>query len=253
MRKKNNRTIIITFILLIVISLIIGFFIGGLTTRLSSSQTVAEVFDQMRENVIRIMPYAALSLNVILCIIGFCLYGKSKKMSETWDGENEEVIDKIEEMQNISLIIPSIMMILNFLFFGVGFAVDANLKDGITPENIGLIIAFATFILSFVWETILQGEVIGLEKKLNPEKRGNILDIKFRSEWIESCDEAERMTIYKAGYGVYKLMTSMYVYAWLLTFIVSAATGNGLFAMVIVTILWLVQTVTYFVAATGQQ
>ena len=125
------------------------------------------------------MPYAALLLNVILCIIGFCLYGKAKKMSETWDGENEEVIDKIEGFQNISLIIPSIMMILNFLFFGVGFAVDANLKDGVTPENIGLVIAFATFILSFVWETILQGEVIDLEKKLNPEKRGNILDIKL--------------------------------------------------------------------------
>ena len=253
MRKKNDKTIVITFICLIVISLIIGFFIGGLSNRLSSSQTVAQLFTTLTENVIRIMPYAALLLNIILCIIAFCIYGKCQKMSETWDGENEDVIDKIEGMLNIAMIIPSIMMILNFLFFGIGFAVDTSFKKGFTLENIGLGIAFATFILSFVWETILQGKVVGLEKKLNPEKRGNILDLKFRSEWIESCDEAERMTLYRAGYDVYKLMANMYVYAWLLTFIVSAATGTGLFAMVVVTILWLVQTVTYFSAAAKHQ
>ncbi len=227
MPKKNNRTIAVIFILLIVVSLIIGYFIGGVTNKLSSSTTVVELFDIMKQNLIRLMPYAALSLNLIMCILGFCLYAKSKKMSETWDGEDEEVIDRIEERQSIALIIPSVMMIFNFLFFGIGFAVDANLKNGLTPENIGLGISFLTFILSYVWEIILQAQVIDLEKKLNPEKKGNILDMKFRSEWIESCDEAERMTIYRSAYDVYKLMSNLFIYAWLLTFIVSAATSRN--------------------------
>ena len=88
--------------------------------------------------------------------------------------------------------------------------------------------------------------MIGLEKKLNPEKKGNILDMRFRKEWIESCDEAERMNIYRSAYDVYKLMSNLFIYAWLLTFIVSAATKTGLFAMIMVAALWLIQTCAYF-------
>ena len=99
----------------------------------------------------------------------------------------------------------------------------------------------------------MQGKVVALEKKLNPEKRGNILDLKFRKEWIESCDEAERVALYRAGYDVYKLMSNLFIYAWLFAFIVSSCTGVGMFAMIIVTILWLCQTVCYFIATMKYQ
>ncbi len=241
------------FIGLMVISVLIGFFMGGIATGLASSESIVEKFALLKDNVIRITPYVALLLNLILCVIGFCMYAKNKKMSDAWDGEDEKIIDQIETRQSIALVISSIMMVLNFLFFGVGFAVDAHLKEGLTIENIGLIIGFLTFIFSFVWEMILQGQVIALEKKLNPEKRGNILDMKFRKEWIESCDEAERMNIYRTAYDVYKFMSNLFIYAWLLTFIVSAATGTGLFAMVMVALLWLIQTAAYFKAAAKYQ
>ena len=249
MRKKSDRTITVIFIIVCLISVVIGFFVGGIAMRLSSSNTVAGMFEAFCDNAIRIIPYFSCLLNLIMCIIGFCLYIKSSRMADTWDGENEDIIDSIEGRLTITLVIPSVMMILNFLCFGIAFAGDAHLKDGITPENIALCVAFLTFVLSFVWETVLQGKVIALEKKLNPEKRGNILDFKFRSEWIESCDEAERMIIYRSSYDVYKLMANLFIYAWLLTFVVSAATNTGVFAMVMVTALWLMQTVAYFKAA----
>ena len=251
--EKSNRTITIIFIVVVLISIIIGFFVGGIAMRLFSSQSITDRFDTLCDAAIRVMPYAALLLNCIFCIIGFCLYAGCKKTSDTWDGEDEEVIERLEEKLSAPLIIPSVMMILNYLFFGVAFAIDTKFTKGPTMENIGIGIAFLTFILSFVWEMLLQGKVIALEKKLNPEKKGNILDLRFQKEWIESCDEAERMTIYRSAYDVYKLMSTVFCFAWLLAFVVSSATGTGLFAMILVTVLWLIQTVAYFAAAAKYQ
>ena len=46
--------------------------------------------------------------------------------------------------------------------------------------------------------------IVELEKKLNPEKKGDVIETNFSKKWEDSCDEAQKMIIYEAGYRAYR-------------------------------------------------
>ncbi len=247
--SKSNKKVVVIFVIVVICSFFIGGFSAIVATTMHSSSGVNEAFKNITNNIIFLAPYISVALNLIFMIIGFSLYAKCKKKADNWDGENEDVILDIENELYLPLCIPAVMVIINSLLFAVCFAYDIKASKEFSVQDIGAIIGFLTFILSYVWEMILQGKVIALEKKINPEKRGNILDMKFQKEWVNSCDEAEKMAIYKSSYDTYKVMNNLMVFAWVVTLLGNMTFNTGLFPVVIVVLLWLVQTVTYLRAA----
>ena len=79
-------------------------------------------------------------------------------------------------------------------------------------------LALGLFLLSTIWQVVVQQKTVDAAKLLYPEKRGSIYSSKFNKEWLQSCDERERAEIYHCGYTGYKFG----IYACLILFVVTA-------------------------------
>ena len=82
-------------------------------------------------------------------------------------------------------------------------------------------------------------------KEMNPSKKGSVYNVKFRDKWEESCDELEKVIIYKSAYKAYKTTALTCIVLWVVTATLSIAFKTGPLPSIAVSIIWLVQTVSY--------
>ena len=90
-----------------------------------------------------------------------------------------------------------------------------------------------------------QQKIVDLTKKLYPEKRGSVYDVKFEKKWFESCDEAERTAIGQAAYHAYKATNMTCLLLWMVLVIGNMLFDFGLMPIAVVTLIWLISTVSY--------
>ena len=100
------------------------------------------------------------------------------------------------------------------------------------------------FILFFAF---MQRKVINFEKVLNPEKKGDALNLNFQKEWFESCDEYEKMAAYKACYKSYKALQMGFMIAFVSVTILGTVFKIGILTHITVGCLWLLHSLTYLV------
>ena len=92
---------------------------------------------------------------------------------------------------------------------------------------------------------LTQRRIVDLTKLMNPEKHGSIYDVHFQKAWMESCDEAEAMQIYKAAFHAYRLTVRACSILWMVLVVASIAVPMDLTALCCVSFLWLLLTVSY--------
>ena len=96
---------------------------------------------------------------------------------------------------------------------------------------------------------MLQGLSVSLLKKINPEKRGNILDFKFDKTWLDSCDEAQKMAVYRTSYETNRVTKYVFMIGWLVALIANEILQLGMFPIMLISIMWLVHTAVNIAAA----
>ena len=94
---------------------------------------------------------------------------------------------------------------------------------------------------------LIQQKAVNLSKEINPEKSGSIYDMKFQDKWLESCDEAERYTVYKCSFKTFKTMQMVGMILWVICLIGQLSFHTGVFATIIVTVYLMVQISVYSV------
>lgn len=78
-------------------------------------------------------------------------------------------------------------------------------KDFLNGTNISqILITIIIFISAPVVFVLIQKYIVDFIKSYSPEKRGNVLELAFNKNWIDSSDEREKFEIYKAGYRSYE-------------------------------------------------
>ena len=92
---------------------------------------------------------------------------------------------------------------------------------------------------------LAQRKIIDFLKEMNPEKKGSIYDVKFSKKWEESCDEAEKLAIYKCGYKAYNSVNTACIVLWLFCFIGSSIWNFGIMPVAMVSIIWFVLITSY--------
>ncbi|WP_026528251.1 DUF3169 family protein [Butyrivibrio sp. VCD2006] len=244
---EKNKTLLIIFIAFMAVCYVGGLFVGRF---LANNETdLHSIFTGIGTFLKLNMCYIALVVNIVMGVIGFALYGNVEKLANKWDGEDDDLINEVESKLFYPGAISTLMMLFNFFAFGVSLC-HLSLGDAYKDRFI-FIVAFSTSILlfSFIGEMILQGKCLSLEKKLNPEKRGNILDIKFQEKWFDSCDEAEKMIVYKASYDAFKYSSYIYAVAWILAVMADLIFKSGILPVTMVSAMWIIQTVIYLRAS----
>ena len=240
--KKNNTAIYVRFALALVLSLVVGF---GCGMAMSVIKKLDIKID--KETILGFLntavPIAYIVFTVLLIAVSMIIYTNNKKMAKNWDGEDEEVIDRIEARQNIPMILSSILLVGGMLFFSLCVYVNEKVP---AQENKYAFLVFAlTFMVSLAGAIMIQACVVGLEKNLNPEKRGNVFDFKFLKSWEKSSDEAEKLIQYKGGYKAYICTNFACMVLWLITFISMLVFNTGFFAVACVCFIWLFMSLVY--------
>ncbi len=237
--KKVDKKALLIFIPLLIVSFFAGIFLSALGNMME--ENIADVIaNGLVKGLTVITPYANLVMCMICIIICILIFLKVKKRIKTWDGEDEEVYEIIDGSMSLILVIANITFILSYFFFAAGF--EYCIKTATVVE---LICYFCGFILSLAGNIIIQQKVVNLYKELNPEKQGSVYSMDFGKQWEKSCDEAEKMLIYKAAFGAYKVSGNVFIGLWLLCILGNEIWHFGIMPATIVTIMWLIQFIAY--------
>ena len=243
--KKEDKKAFKSFAIIIVISTIIGGILGGMSGYLR--QTLGESIPSLLTNIFEVItPFANIILSILVIIVSQIVYRDSRKKFDLWSKTNEDddTIDKIEEKLSYITLLTSVNTVFGFFFFGVGCMLLPfdNVEVSLIIKFLFLI---AGFILCIASSTLIRKKIINLEKEINPLLKGSIYDIKFTKKWVDSCDEAIKLGIYKSAYKAYISVSRTCMILWLFCFIGYDIWDFGMVPMIIVTIIWLVQTISY--------
>lgn len=180
--------------------------------------------------------YIAAGLSICIFIISlafpFRFYCKSKSIYKNGDKEDDELISAVDRTLGKSTITLSILSILSLIPFAIwfhNFAVSLKTDALFESSNISTLwftyfIIFAVIIFNFV----LYRAVVQLVKKINPEKKGEVLSLKFSKDWESTLDEAEKMIVYKVSRKAYLFISKFSYVMFFLALIGDLLFGFGI-------------------------
>lgn len=242
--KKANRKALPKFMLIMVISMLVGGLTGfcaakyELNTLAGGMKSAGAFFGAY------IAPWLMLAAAVIVPIVCVPIYRNVKKLLFSWDGENEEISDTIDNKLSIVIWITSAALILSY------FLIAASYSGGFeTFENENNILSFFVGIAAFfgilIEAVIIQQKCVDAAKKTNPEKTVSVYDTKFQKKWMDSCDEAEKIMIGKCAFKAYAATNTVCTVLSIVLAACALVFGIGFLPSLVVCLIWIVNQSVY--------
>lgn len=251
--KKNDKKIYITFIVVMVVLYGAGFLAGKLVAMGERSGRLEVVLDVLKNGLRIAVPPFYLVLAIASLIVVFMLYISCKKMYKKLqdDLENDELWDHLENRLNRPMILANVMQIINVFFFGcvIWMAEFSSYGKNGGYETVIVIADSILFFVILAAGMLVPKGIVDIEKKLNPEKQGNVFDFKFQEVWLSSCDEAQKLITYKATYNAFKNTNVACFVLYVMAFIGMFMLKTGIYPMFCVCIIMLVNNLSYMLRA----
>lgn len=242
--KKANRKALPKFMLIMVISLLIG----GLGGFCSAKYGLNSLSDGMKSAgaffSAYIAPWLMLAAAVILPVVCIPIYRSTKKLISSWDGENEEISDTIDQKLSIVIWVTSAALILSYFLIAASYAegfATFEKENSIIPFFVGI----AGFFAIMIEAVILQQKCVDSAKKTNPEKTASVYDTKFHKKWMDSCDEAEKLMIGKCAFKAYAATNAVCTVLSIVLAICALILGIGFLPSLTVCLIWIVNQSVY--------
>ena len=230
--RDNRRALpkyLVTILLFALLGGVLGFAAG-----VAGAAGVAETVRQALDRVLAVCaPWGIIVSAVVLLGAGWYLYAAAKRRCDAWDGEDEDTMDAVEQQLSWSLLLTGLSIVLDFFFFAVSVIYGRFLSD------------LVLFLAAVVVLVVLQQKIVDLERRINPEKRGSVYDMKFQKTWMDSCDEAEKAQIGQACYTAYMVGTKVCIFLWVALLILNFVFGFGLLPIAAVLVVWGVMQMAY--------
>ena len=231
--KRDNRRALPKYLLTILLYGLLGGVLGfftGVAGAAGVAETVRQALDRALEAA---APWGIAVSAVVLLGAGWYLYAAAKRRCGAWDGEDEDTMDAVERQLSWALLLTGLSVVMDFFFFAVSIVYGRFLPD------------LVLFLAAVVVLIVLQQKIVDLERRLNPEKRGSVYDMKFQKTWMDSCDEAERAQIGRACYTAYMVGTKTCIFLWVALLILNFVFDFGLLPIAAVLAVWGVMQTVY--------
>lgn len=225
-------------------SLLVGIIagVGIVLVKFFGIEMLNEFFERLMS---LILTYGMPVVTVVITCIVVGIYCKSRKEFKKWDGESEEPINSLENWLSYGVWLVSINIICNYFIFGAAFC--GGFWDKIeNQQGMGNIwVMIGIFIASLIITIVEQQKIVNFKKEINPEKVGSIYDLNFQKKWEDSCDEAEKLQIYKSGYRAFRVTQNLCIGLWLFCVLGGYIWNFGMVPVLMVIIIWAVAVTTY--------
>lgn len=245
--KKDDKKYFKPFIIMMIICTIVGFFFGKLTKMADEHTETIKIF---MENLNVIAAYALpvlfLVFNIVMTIMIFGTINRQYRRISTWDGEDEDILDDIENKLNSPLNFSNVMLIVGMFLFAAHahYFIKCELPE--LHENILFVMILLDFVTCLIIVLAAQKKVVNMLKIMNPEKKGSIFDSSFRRKWEESSDEGQQLIIYKSAYKAFIVSNTTCMVLWVVGIICDFAFHTGLLPIAFVILIWVIQVVTAY-------
>lgn len=236
--KKENKKALPKMLLFFAGCFLLGGLIGVGTAFLHDvgMEAVKAALDGFfRSAALFVIPAAS----VLLMLPATILSIGQKKAVAALDPEDEAAYKKIDGTLSIALTLSSVYMIAVYFGLAIWLAYALAMSGG---EMIGMLVEI---VIALIWFTVHQQKTVDMVKRMNPEKKGSVYDLKFQKVWMDSCDEREQMIIYKSAYAAYKTMSTALIVLFLAVAIGAIPFGYGPLPAALVLVIWLVQLLSY--------
>lgn len=221
--------------------LLFGALLGGIIAILFADEKMYERFqltadsllDMLVINYVPIMVVLAIGMLILNLVCYVKLRSYVKEAVETDDEERCDVLDdQIDIISAVSLNGNGIFFILIFMMFVLNYYLNG-------AQNMTSLLLFIPVLMYPLFYIL----TIGVLKKYDPSKNGNPGSMRFQKDWMESCDEAEKMQILTIGYQSFKSSSYIITLGFAFTAIVALIFRVGAFAILITGGMWLIQTI----------
>lgn len=234
MNKKNkhsNIRIYIIFAFVMISCLVGGFFAGKFTGK--NKDILASIdWDKFAFFIANSLPVAYGILIIVSFIVYYFMYKKVKSKALDWQNnfaDDEDIINNIEIKIDYISIFSSVTFILSIMIFPL------CVWSFIRTDNIyswQSVLTELTFMMSLILYFIIFKVTVDLEKKLNPEKKGNPFDLHFVKKWELSSDEGEILVEARAGKKAFFIGQIACLAGWIAGFISMLAFNTGVLPVI---------------------
>lgn len=235
--KSENRRALPKFLLTLLLAGLgggaVGFIVGisdvfGLNTK----SIAAGVNGLLRA----ITPWAIPVTSVVMLGSCFLLYRSAKKQYTAWDGGDEDdTVELADNRLNWVLLLSALQLSIGLFFFAAATYYEL-------PR---MMMHVGVFLLSMGLVVFAQQKTVDLTRRMNPEKKGSVYDMKFHKKWLESCDEAERQQIGQAAFCAFRITSKVCMWIWVILIVLNMLFDIGMMPAFVVLLVQGIMQVSY--------
>ena len=142
--QREDRRAFRKFIVLLLVSMVVGGITGAFSTMAAKGQ--ADIGAGITAGLQKIAPYANLVIAAALAVWMTGMLRGGRAEYRRWDGEEEQLIEKIERKLGIGVIVTNVALIAGFFFFAAGMK-STGIDSG-WEEEVPWVKIAATFLAS---------------------------------------------------------------------------------------------------------
>lgn len=234
--KRDNRKALPKYLLILFVAAIFGGVLGFAAGWVGHDNISEVIATAVVGGLTAIAPWALLVTSVVSLALILWLYCGAKALYTGWDGEEDDVMDRVDEKLNWALLLAAAQLVLDMFFFAVAQS----------AHNMTALWSVLFFLVSIFLLVFAQQKIVDLTRKMNPEKKGSVYDTKFKKKWFESCDEAEQKQIGQAAYKAFNVVSAACPALWGILLLLSYAFNFSLLMPTfVVCFIWLLMQVSY--------
>ena len=243
--KQANQKAFPKFVLYLLACVVVGGVIGFLVGKYELYELTADLAAAGGFFARYIAAWLLGGIVILRPMICVPMYRRAKKALSNWDGEDEELLSRIDTRLSVADWIGTLFNIATYFLFSVLASVLLSVKTSDWELQPFAIAFLLLFVLSLVEGIMLQRRIVDLTLQMQPEKNGSYYERNFHKKWVDSCDEAENLRMGQCAYKAYRATNQTCLILWLIFSLSALLFGTGFLPVLTVCVIWGVSASVY--------